>query len=84
MAPMPKYKPERVLVVDDSQDTLEVVRRNLTAAGFQVAVVPGVAEAVRALSSAPVDLVITDLRMPKISGMDLVRYVRENFADIEI
>lgn len=81
---MSERKPERILVVDDAPDTLEVVQRNLMAVGYEVMIVPGVAEAVRALSSTPVDLIITDLRMPEISGMDLVRYVRENFADIEI
>lgn len=79
-------KPElkRILVVDDSPDTLEVVRRNLTAAGYAVHTVPGVAEAIRALNATPVDLVITDLRMPKVSGMDLIRHVRENHADLEV
>lgn len=77
-------KSERILVVDDSPDTLEVVRRNLSAAGYEVHTVPGVAEAVRALNAAPADLVITDLRMPKASGLDLIRHVRENHADAEI
>jgi len=82
---MPKRRrAERILVVDDSPDTLEVVRRNLAAAGYEVLTVPGVQEAVRALEATPVDLVITDLRMPKVSGMDLVRHVRENHADTEV
>ncbi len=75
---------ERILVVDDSPDTLEVIERSLTAAGYQVVSVPGVVEAVRALDVAPVDLVITDLRMPKASGMDLIRHVRENLRDTEV
>ncbi len=81
---MAKRKHERILVVDDSPDTLEVVRRNLTASGYEVLTVPGVSEAVRALGSTHLDLVITDLRMPKISGMDLVRHVRENYEGIEV
>jgi DNA-binding NtrC family response regulator len=75
---------ERILVVDDSPDTLEVVRRNLSAASYEVHTVSSVAEAVRALNAAPVDLVITDLRMPKASGLDLIRHVRENYADAEV
>lgn len=77
-------KPEHILVVDDSPDTLEVVRRNLTSAGYSVQTVSGVEDAIRILGSTPVDLVITDLRMPKISGLDLVRHVRENYADTEV
>jgi DNA-binding NtrC family response regulator len=75
---------ERILVVDDSPDTLEVIRRNLSAAGYEVRTVPGVAEAVRALNALPADLVITDLRMPKASGLDLIRHVNENYADSEV
>ncbi len=32
----------------------------------------------------PFDLVITDLKMPKVSGLDLVRHVRENLKDTEV
>ncbi|MDF7806059.1 sigma-54 dependent transcriptional regulator [Pontiellaceae bacterium B12219] len=82
---MSKHKhSERILVVDDSPDTLEVIRRNLSAAGYEVRTVPGVAEAVRALNALPADLVITDLRMPKASGLDLIRHIRENFTDAEV
>jgi DNA-binding NtrC family response regulator len=75
---------ERILVVDDCPSTLEVVERNLTAEGYQVFTSPGVAEAVEVLEGIKVDLVITDLKMPKIGGLDLVRHVRENFKDTEV
>ncbi|UCD75548.1 MAG: sigma-54-dependent Fis family transcriptional regulator [Phycisphaerales bacterium] len=74
----------RILVVDDAPDTLELIRRNLSAQGYQVLVAPGVAEAIRILDEMPVDLVITDLKMPKVSGLDLVRHVRENLKDTEV
>ena len=75
---------ERILVVDDSKDTLEVLQRNLTSEGYQVFTAPGVPEAITILESTPVDLVITDLKMPRISGLDLVRHVRENYKDTEV
>lgn len=74
----------RILVVDDAPDTLEVLERNLTSEGYRVHTAPGVDEAVAFLEAHDVDLVITDLKMPKISGMDLVRHVRENFRDTEV
>ena len=70
----------RILVVDDSPDTLEVLQRNLAAAGYRVFTSPGVAEAVGLLEQDQVDLVITDLKMPRVSGLDLVRHVRENLT----
>ena len=75
---------ERILVVDDSKDTLEVLQRNLTAEGYQVFTAPGVAEAITILEGTPIDLVITDLKMPRVSGLDLVRHVRENYRDTEV
>jgi two-component system response regulator HydG len=75
---------ERVLVVDDSASTLEVLKRNLAAAGYQVFTAQSVSGAIEILEQTPLDLVITDLKMPNISGMDLVRHVRENFRDTEV
>ena len=74
----------RILVVDDAADTLELIRRNLVHHGYRVFVATGVVEAIRILDDTPVDLVITDLKMPKISGLDLVRHVRENLKDTEV
>lgn len=73
----------RILVVDDSPDTREVVRRNLTAMGYQVLSAPGVPEALRVMEGSPVDLVITDLKMPGINGLELIRHIRENLRDVE-
>ena len=75
---------ERILVVDDSLSTLEVLQRNLTAEGYTVYKAPGVTEAIEVLEATPLDIVITDLKMPKISGMDLIRHVRENFKNTEV
>ncbi len=74
----------RILVVDDVPDTLEVLERNLTTAGFQVYTAQSVSEALTILAKTKVDLVITDLKMPGVSGLDLVRYVRENIDDTEV
>jgi len=75
---------ERLLVVDDAPPTLEVLQRNLTSKGYQVFTAKSVDEAIRILETTTVDLVITDLKMPKVSGIDLVRHVRENFKDTEV
>jgi two-component system response regulator HydG len=75
---------ERILVVDDAPDALELIERNLTASGYQVFTAPGAVEAIRILDATPVDLVITDLKMPKVSGLDLVQHVRENLKDTEV
>ena len=75
---------ERILLVDDAPATLEVLQRNLSSEGYQVFTAPGVPEAIKILEATPVDLVITDLKMPKVSGLELTRHVRENFRDTEV
>jgi len=77
-------EPEYILVVDDSADTREVLQRNLEGEGYRVLCSPDVAGGIEVLDSTHVDLVITDLKMPKSSGLDLVKHVRENFRDSEV
>jgi DNA-binding NtrC family response regulator len=77
-------KKERILVVDDAIDTIEVLYRNLSSRGYQVFTATSVNEAIRILETTTVDLVITDLKMPKVSGFDLIRHVRENLKDTEV
>jgi len=75
---------ERILVVDDSPPTVEVIVRNLMSRGYRVWSASSVTEAIRMLESATVDLVITDMKMPGIGGLELVRHVRENFQDTQV
>lgn len=75
---------ESILVVDDSEPTLEVIRRNLTAEGYHVFTALNVVEAITTLECTTLDLVITDLKMPKVSGLDLIRHIRENYRDTEV
>jgi len=75
---------ETILVVDDIPATVEAIRRNLDAQGYAVLTASGATEALRILDAAPVDLVVTDLKMPKTSGLDLVRHVRQNLKDTEV
>lgn len=71
----------RILAVDDSQSTLEVLKRNLESNGYEVFTALRVAEALSLLDSLDIDLVITDYRMPQATGLDLIRHVRDNYPD---
>ena len=75
---------EQILIVDDAQDTVEILRRTLQSEGYRVFSAPDVPRAIDILRQTPFDLVITDYKMPKVSGMELVKHVRENFKDTEI
>jgi two-component system response regulator HydG len=79
-----KAKREKLLAVDDAPDTLELLQRNLAGEGYTVFTASSVAEAIRVLDGTPVDIVITDMKMPEATGMDLVRHVRQNLPDTGI
>lgn len=82
MSPSPKR--ETILVVDDVPHTVEVLQRNLSSQGYAVLTAPGVAEALTILENTSVDLVVSDFKMPKADGLELVRHVRENLPDAEV
>ncbi len=75
---------EQILVVDDAPNTLEIIQRNLQAEGYRVFTAADVQSAIQLLQQTPFDLVVTDFKMPKVSGLDLVHYVRENLKDTEV
>jgi two-component system, NtrC family, response regulator HydG len=75
---------EVILAVDDSPDAREVIERNLAPKGYRVLTAGSVADAITVLERTPVQLVITDLKMPQAGGMELVRHVRENCPDTEV
>jgi two-component system response regulator HydG len=73
-----------ILIVDDSIEMLEVLRRHLTKMGFTVFQATHVSDAIEILKKSSVDLLITDLQMPGIHGMQLVQYANEHFPSIPI
>jgi two-component system response regulator HydG len=74
----------KLLVVDDSPDTRELLERNLSSQGYIVLTAADVAQALNILGKIQIDIVITDLKLPGVSGLDLVRHVRENLKDTEV
>ncbi len=81
---MKYYDGTRILVVDDSALTLEVIQRNLSAAGYDVYTASSVRQAIDFLEHDSVDLVITDIKMPKVSGLELLKHVKDNLKGTEI
>ena len=80
----PTSEKETILIVDDAQDTIEVLHRNLTSFGYKVFTAPGVNEALKIIDNNLIDLVITDYKMPEVNGLDLVRFIRENLKNTEV
>ena len=80
---MGRESPARILVVEDEESLAEAVRYNLEREGWGVDVVADGPGAVDRFRSAAVDLVILDLMLPEMSGLDVCRIVRAE-SDVPI
>lgn len=68
----------RVLVADDDRDIRELVVFKLTQAGYDVQAVADGAAALAAIQDNPPDLAVLDVMMPGLSGIDVLRKVRQD------
>jgi YesN/AraC family two-component response regulator len=67
---------DRILIVDDEEAIRDVLYQGLTKFGYQVELAKSGEEALRLFAPGRFDIVITDLKMPQIDGLDLIRIAR--------
>lgn len=72
----------KILFVDDDSLLLRSLRRVLAAAGYRVVTAESGQEALELLAREPVDLLLSDLDMPVMSGLELVSRVRRSFPEV--
>ena len=70
--------PSRVLVVEDDPDIADLMRRYLLKSGFDVDVCGSGRDALRAITSRHPDLLVLDLMLPEVSGLEICRAIRSN------
>ncbi|HYC02824.1 MAG TPA: response regulator [Azospirillaceae bacterium] len=73
-----------VLVVDDEVLCALGVKSHLESLGHRVTIAFTVMDAIRSFDMDPADAVVTDFRMPRMDGKDLVRYLRDRSRDLPI
>ena len=73
-----------VLVVDDEVEVAEVIRRVLERAGYSVTVAHNAAAGRDAVAHQPPHVVITDVIMPKVHGVELIKILRERYPRIRV
>jgi two-component system, OmpR family, alkaline phosphatase synthesis response regulator PhoP len=71
---------ETILVVEDEQDIQELVRYNLTKEGYRVQIVGSGEEALRAVRCESPGLVLLDLMLPGVDGLEVVRQLKSDPA----
>src|SRR5438046_8985396 len=74
----------KILVVDDETSILKLLKEALTQWGYQVACVGTGTEALEAIRTELFDAAITDIRMPEMTGLDLLREIKRHDESIEV
>lgn len=69
---------KKILLVEDDALIARIYRQKLTEAGFEVIVAPDGLEAMKQLPGLLPDLVVLDILMPKLSGLDVLRFIRQD------
>src|SRR6202158_1316032 len=71
---------KRVLLIEDDRDIVELVRYNLEREGFQVAAATDGASGLAQVKKTPPDVLVLDLMLPKISGLEICKEIRRDPA----
>ena len=75
---------KRVLLCDDEAHILRAAQIKLTHAGYDVSTAGDGQEAWEAILASPPDILVTDLQMPRVDGLELSRRVRETPATSQL
>ena len=81
---MPAQSEWRILLIDDEQDILEVVGLTLKDAGYLVSTATNGDAGLAACAEDPPHIVITDIRMPGISGIEVLARIKDRHPPIEV
>lgn len=73
-----------VVLIDDEEDIREVMAFTLADAGYSVRTAADGAAGIRMCTEAPPQIVITDIRMPGMDGLQVLEHLKKQFPDIEV
>lgn len=78
------FQKENILIVDDDINILELIQRHLQSLDYHTYKAVSVKEAVSILKDTPIDLLVTDLKMPEVDGFQLIKYASERYPQMPI
>jgi CheY-like chemotaxis protein len=84
MARAPKVQPKVVLVIDDDASHVHVCERVLKGAGYSVLTARTGGEALRTLAGSKVDLMLVDVFMPDMDGIEIIQDVRRRAPGVAV
>ncbi|MCK5228097.1 MAG: diguanylate cyclase [Desulfobulbaceae bacterium] len=74
----------RIIIVDDDPLVLDLLGIFISSFGYEYVAAGDGLEAVEELKKGPVDIIITDLMMPNMDGMELLKYTRTHYPDTDV
>ena len=77
-------RPCRILIVDDNEMNRDMFARRLERKGYVIRVAEGAQSLLQRIQEEPVDLVLLDVEMPGISGLDALQTLRERYSAIQL
>lgn len=75
---------KKILIIEDDELVVKILKFILNKEGYQLSVIKDGLSAVEQIHSINPDMVITDLLLPYKSGLEVIRFVKENFEKIPI
>src|SRR6267154_2441066 len=77
-------RPSRLLIVDDNEMNRDMLARRLTRKGYVIGLAGNAKELLERVKQDAVDLVLLDIEMPEISGLDALKTLREHYSPAEL
>ncbi len=74
----------RVLIVDDEEELVSALEERLNLRGFEAAGVTKGADALVYLDNTPCDVVLLDVKMPEIGGLEIIKRIKEKKPGLEV
>jgi DNA-binding NtrC family response regulator len=74
----------RILIVDDEENISDLLKRHFTFLGHEISTACNGTEAKEMLSESVYDLIISDIVMPEMNGVELLQHVREEYPMIRV
>jgi len=75
---------DKILIIDDEKSILDLLTVVFKKEGYEVKTSLSAARAVDLLKNGDFDLVITDIKMPQMSGMDLLKHIKDHDPDLQV
>jgi DNA-binding response OmpR family regulator len=74
----------RILIIEDNSRVSSLLKRGLESQGYQVYISEDAEDAIALLGKLTFDLAITDIMLPKMTGIDLCKFIKQKYTDLPI